>query len=158
MITFALILHVIVALVMILVVLLQTGKGAEMGATFGGTSKTLFGPRGAGGPLAKVTVVAAVLFMLTSLFLTYASKHTGGSLLQQATQKGPAMEKSTPAQPGRPMLPFGQDKKSADTGEESGETEGARGGEAHPAPQPETGGEAETPESPPVEGIPPGGN
>ncbi len=68
--TIVYIIHTIVSLMLIIIVLLQAGKGAEMGAAFGGASKTVFGPRGAAGPLAKITVGAAVIFMLTSIYLT----------------------------------------------------------------------------------------
>jgi len=147
--TFVLILHVLVALVMILVVLLQAGKGAEMGAAFGGTSKTLFGPRGAAGPLAKVTAVAAVLFMLTSLYLTWASKHTGGSLLKHVTGERPAAEKTT-----QPASPLTGEKQPADTGAGGrGVEKNVPGGQAAPVPGPGS----ETPEGTPVEETPPGG-
>lgn len=63
--------HVLVCIFLILIVLLQTGKGAEIGAAFGGSSQTLFGPRGAGTLLSKLTVVAAVVFMVTSISLSY---------------------------------------------------------------------------------------
>lgn len=66
-------LHIIVAVFLILVVLLQTGKGAEMGAAFGGASQTLFGGGGPAGFMAKLTTSAAVLFMITSLSLAYFS-------------------------------------------------------------------------------------
>ncbi|TNF49292.1 preprotein translocase subunit SecG [bacterium] len=67
------ILHIIVAVFLILVVLLQTGKGAEMGAAFGGASQTVFGGSGPAGFMAKLTTTAAVVFMLTSLSLAYVS-------------------------------------------------------------------------------------
>jgi preprotein translocase subunit SecG len=67
------ILHIAVAVFLILVVLLQTGKGAEMGAAFGGSSQTLFGSGGPAGFMAKLTTAAAVCFMLTSLGLAYLS-------------------------------------------------------------------------------------
>ena len=67
------ILHIAVAVFLILVVLLQTGKGAEMGAAFGGSSQTLFGGGGPAGFMAKLTTAAAVGFMLTSLGLAYVS-------------------------------------------------------------------------------------
>jgi len=54
-------------------VLLQQGKGASMGAVFGGSSSTIFGSSGAGNFLTRLTTAAAVIFMLTSLTLTYAS-------------------------------------------------------------------------------------
>ncbi|UCF32207.1 MAG: preprotein translocase subunit SecG [bacterium] len=67
------ILHILVAVFLILVVLLQTGKGAEMGAAFGGASQTVFGGGGPAGFMAKLTTTAAVVFMLTSLGLAYLS-------------------------------------------------------------------------------------
>jgi preprotein translocase subunit SecG len=67
------IIHIIVAVFLIMVVLFQTGKGAEMGAAFGGSSQTLFGGGGPAGFLAKLTTAAAVGFMLTSLTLAYLS-------------------------------------------------------------------------------------
>jgi len=67
------ILHIIVAVSLIMIVLFQTGKGAEMGAAFGGSSQTLFGGGGPAGFMAKLTTAAAVGFMLTSLTLAYLS-------------------------------------------------------------------------------------
>jgi preprotein translocase subunit SecG len=67
------ILHVICCLFLIGVVLLQQGKGADMGAVFGGSSSTIFGSGGAGNFLTRLTTGAAIVFMLTSLTLTYAS-------------------------------------------------------------------------------------
>jgi preprotein translocase subunit SecG len=59
-----------------MIVLLQTGKGADMGAAFGGgASQTLFGSTGASTFLSKATTVAAIVFMLTSLALAYISSH-----------------------------------------------------------------------------------
>jgi preprotein translocase subunit SecG len=62
-------LHVIVSAILIGMVLLQKGKGADIGAAFGGASQTVFGPRGAQSFLAKLTTGAAILFMFTSLGL-----------------------------------------------------------------------------------------
>src|SRR5574341_2602093 len=72
--TLAVIIHVIVCFLMIGAILLQAGKGAEMGAAFGGSSQTVFGSRGPGTFLSKVTVGAAIIFMLTSLGLAILSK------------------------------------------------------------------------------------
>ena len=70
--TFLLVIHVMVCLVLILVVLLQRGKGSDMGAALGGGgSNTVFGGRGAGNFLTKLTTAAAIGFMLTSLSLSY---------------------------------------------------------------------------------------
>ena len=72
-------LHVIVALILILVVLLQTGKRADLAGAFGGGgSQTAFGTRGAATFLSKLTTTAAVLFMLTSLGLTLISARSQG--------------------------------------------------------------------------------
>ena len=66
------VLHVIVCVFLIAVVLLQRGKGAEMGAVFGGgASSTVFGSRGAGNFLTLLTKICAAVFMLTSLSLSY---------------------------------------------------------------------------------------
>ncbi|MFZ5876817.1 MAG: preprotein translocase subunit SecG [Nitrospirota bacterium] len=67
------IVHVLVCLIMIGVILLQAGKGAEVGAAFGGSSQTIFGSRGATTFLSKLTIGAASLFMLTSLSLSILS-------------------------------------------------------------------------------------
>ena len=73
--------HVLACFFLVLVVLLQTGKGADVGAVFGGSSQTIFGSSGAGNFLTKTTTGIAVLFMLTSLFLSYgASRQTTESL------------------------------------------------------------------------------
>ena len=68
------VIHVIVCIALIMIVLLQTGKGADMGAAFGGgSSQTLFGSTGASTFLSKATTVAAIVFMLTSLILAYVA-------------------------------------------------------------------------------------
>lgn len=72
--TLAVIVHVFVCFLMIAAILLQAGKGAEIGAAFGGSSQTVFGSRGPGTFLSKVTVAAAIVFMLTSLGLAVLSK------------------------------------------------------------------------------------
>jgi preprotein translocase subunit SecG len=96
--TLLIIIHVIVSLFLIAVVLLQSGKGAELGAAFGGgSSHTLFGSRGAATFLNKMTTVAAVVFMLTSLTLAVVTSR-GGSVVK----KTPVTEgtKSAPAPSG----------------------------------------------------------
>ena len=73
------IVHILVAFIMVGVILLQSGKGAEIGAAFGGSSQTVFGSRGAGTFLSKMTAVAATIFMLTSLSLAILSKRLNNS-------------------------------------------------------------------------------
>jgi preprotein translocase subunit SecG len=71
---FLLAVHILVCLFLIVVVLVQGGKGAELGSAFGsGASQTLFGPRGAATVLTKITTIMAVVFMITSLGLTIIS-------------------------------------------------------------------------------------
>jgi preprotein translocase subunit SecG len=67
------IVHIVACFFLIGVVLLQTGKGAEIGAVFGGSSQTVFGSSGAGNLLTKLTTGTAILFMVTSLGLTWLS-------------------------------------------------------------------------------------
>jgi preprotein translocase subunit SecG len=87
--------HVIVCIALIMIVLLQTGKGADMGAAFGGgASQTLFGSSGASTFLSKATTIAAIIFMVTSLFLAYFSGHKTGSSVLSDT-KPPAEESRT---------------------------------------------------------------
>ena len=70
--TFLYVLHFLVCFVLILVVLLQRGKGSDIGAALGGGgSNTVFGARGAGNFLSKVTTASAIIFMGTSLSLAY---------------------------------------------------------------------------------------
>lgn len=73
------ILHVIISLFLIGVVLLQTGKSADLAGAFGGQgSQTAFGPRGAANLLTKLTTYAAILFMFTSVGLTVVLSRTAG--------------------------------------------------------------------------------
>lgn len=72
--TVIVIIHVLVSIVMIGSVLLQVGKGASIGSTFGSTSsQTIFGSAGPATLLTKVTTACAIIFMLTSLYLTVLS-------------------------------------------------------------------------------------
>ncbi len=71
-----LIFHIVIATILIGLVLIQRGKGADMGAAFGsGASQTVFGSRGSGGFLFKVTIFLAALFFATSVALTYLAGH-----------------------------------------------------------------------------------
>jgi len=74
------VLHVIISLFLIGVVLLQTGKSADLAGAFGGQgSQTAFGPRGAANLLTKLTAYAAILFMFTSVGLTIVLSRTASS-------------------------------------------------------------------------------
>ena len=77
--TFLMTLHILTCLSLIVVVLLQRGKGADMGAAFGGGgANTVFGARGAGNFLTRITTGAAVIFMVTSLSLSYIATQDAG--------------------------------------------------------------------------------
>jgi preprotein translocase subunit SecG len=68
--------HILVCVLLIMIVLLQSGKGAEMGVSLGGgSSQTLFGASGPASFLTKITTAVAVIFMLTSLTLAYMASH-----------------------------------------------------------------------------------
>jgi preprotein translocase subunit SecG len=92
------ILHIIVCLALICIVLLQHGKGAGIGAAFGGSSQTVFGSTGAAPFLAKLTAAAAILFMVTSLALTFFTKQKDKSIMQDAGKK-PAVQQTAPVKP-----------------------------------------------------------
>ena len=78
------IIHIFVSLFLIVIVLLQHGKGASMGAAFGGSSQTVFGTEGPLPLLNKITTWAAIVFMLTSISLAYMSTRVGdGSVMKE---------------------------------------------------------------------------
>ncbi len=91
------ILHVIVSLGLILVVLLQTGKGAEVGAVFGGSSATIFGSSGAGNFLTRLTTAMAIVFMATSLMLGYVTARKPAATIFD--NRTPAAESPAPQSP-----------------------------------------------------------
>ena len=105
------ILHIAVCIILILVVLLQAGKGANMGAVFGGSSQTVFGSSGPGSFLGKMTTVVATVFMLTSLALSYAATHKASPVIEKAPQ---AQQQTAPAEkaplPPEQNAPAGQQK------------------------------------------------
>ena len=96
--------HVMACLFLIVVVLLQTGKGADMGAVFGGGSQTLFGSGGAGNFLTKLTTGTAIAFMLTSLILTYGQSRSNSSNLLRRLP-APAAAAPAAAVPATPAAP-----------------------------------------------------
>jgi len=92
------VLHVIVCLFLVIVVLLQSGKAADLAGAFGGMgSQTAFGPRGAATILSKATTIAAALFMVTSLSLSVMyTRAGGGSVGSSVLDKAPATTQSAP--------------------------------------------------------------
>ena len=99
-----LIVHVIVCLFLIVVVLLQSGKAADLAGAFGGMgSQTAFGPRGSATLLSKATTISAILFMVTSLSLSILATRNAGlgtSVLESAPKSQTAPKTApVPAQP-----------------------------------------------------------
>lgn len=116
--TLAVVIHIIVCFLMIAAILLQAGKGAEMGAAFGGSSQTVFGSRGPGTFLSKLTIGAAVIFMLTSLSLALLSKERTFSstvidLNKKETSTAPTSQPAAPLSQGTP--PTGEGASPAPT-------------------------------------------
>ncbi len=91
-------LHVIVSLALIAIVLLQTGKGATLGAAFGGASQTVFGSRGPASFLHKLTTAAAVIFMLTSLGLTIYTVRANRASIVTTQSQSPAPPPPNPSE------------------------------------------------------------
>ena len=103
MITFLLTVHVIVSIALIIIVLLQAGKGAEAGASFGGgASQTVFGASGGRTFMSKLTTMVAAVFMLTSMSLTYFYGKPGSDSMMpdqvQVTQPQKAQNAAAPTQ------------------------------------------------------------
>ena len=106
------ILHVLVSLFLIGVVLIQSGKGAEMGASFGtASSHTIFGSRGPGSFLGKMTTGAAIIFMVTSFSLAFIGKKgIRGSSVMPAHTEAPVVTTTDlpePAAESAPSAPSG---------------------------------------------------
>ena len=128
---FVTVVHFIVALVLIGVVLLQTGKRADLAGAFGGGgSQTALGTRGAATFLSKMTTFAAVLFMCTSLSLSILSSSSSGESGSVLDRTSAPVEESTapggseqaPAEPaGLPPLDGGESDAGAET--DTSETE-----------------------------------
>ena len=104
--TLLLVLHIFVCLFLIFIVLIQGGKGADMGAAFGGgSSQTVFGGRGAATFLSKLTTGVAVVFMLTSLLLAIVSVRSGSIVRAQPPGPASSVPFEVPQQPLAPTEP-----------------------------------------------------
>ena len=121
-----LVIHVIIATAIIALVLLQHGKGADMGASFGsGSSGSLFGASGSANFLSRTTAVLATVFFASSLVLTYVYAHKSApkgvldSVLKSAPATPAGEAKDVPT--GTPAIPTGQPAAPADAGTKPGE-------------------------------------
>ncbi len=109
--------HILVAIAIIGLVLMQHGKGADMGAAFGsGASGSLFGATGSANFLSRTTGVLAAVFFLTSLGLAYigsSKPKTTGSVMQEAVQSQPVSQPNS-AGVETPQSPVGEGSKAKD--------------------------------------------
>lgn len=97
--TMLIVFHVIVGLLLIGVVLIQRGQGADMGVSFGGGgAQTLFGSRGSGSFLGKLTGGLAATFMITSMTLAFFSQQDSGSVVERTITQ-PVQTEGAPAEP-----------------------------------------------------------
>ncbi len=143
--TLILAVHIVVCIALIMIILLQTGKGADIGAVFGGgSSQTVFGSTGATPFLSKLTIAAAVIFMVTSIVLTYFSGQTAAipkesSIMDYQGSEAPAGEPTE--SPGTPPANTGGAKPEAGPG--AGGSQAPAGAPSAPAsslPSPGAGG------------------
>ena len=109
--------HVAACLFLIVVVLLQTGKGADMGAVFGGGSQTLFGASGAGNFLTKLTTATFITFLATSLILTWGQTRSSTSRLLEQLPPPVATAPATPQGGAEPAPPAAPQSDTAPPGE-----------------------------------------
>jgi preprotein translocase subunit SecG len=96
--TLLIVVHILVSLFLIAIVLLQHGKGADIGATFGGSGQSVFGSEGPVPLLNKITTFSAIVFMGTSISLAYISAHesTGSIMTEIPAQETAPVEKEAP--------------------------------------------------------------
>jgi preprotein translocase subunit SecG len=104
--TFITIIHIVVSVFLILVILLQAGKGGGMGGAFGGAgSQTVFGGRGAQTFLGKLTSGAAVIFMITSVALSHVASRSSSAVSREAAPAGGPVQ-TAPAPVTAPTVPI----------------------------------------------------
>ncbi|MCF6187187.1 MAG: preprotein translocase subunit SecG [Desulfobulbaceae bacterium] len=124
--TLLIIIHVLVCIFLIGIVLLQHGKGADIGATFGGSSQSLFGSEGPLPLLNKITTLSAIVFMGTSISLAYLSANKSTSTVMSDLTAKPAVEQTVPAAATEPItvpLPSGDAAQPVAVPGETGKTE-----------------------------------
>ncbi len=107
MLTLLTIIHVIVCVFLIVIVLLQHGKGADMGASFGGGSgKTVFGTEGPLPLLNKITTASAIIFMFTSVCLAYYSTNVSKSSVMKSLKVSTPIQKKVEVGPTQVEVPM----------------------------------------------------
>jgi preprotein translocase subunit SecG len=107
MVTILTIIHIMVCIFLVSIVLLQHGKGADIGATFGGGGESLFGTEGPVPIMNKITTAVAVLFMVTSISLAYLSAHsTTSSVMGGYSMPAPVEQAAPIAEPLPEKIPM----------------------------------------------------
>lgn len=119
--------HFIVAIFLIAVILLQSGKGGDIGAAFGaGGSQSLFGARGAATLLSKLTTIGAIVFLLTSLSLATISKFkaqgTGSLIEDELSAPAPKLEDADDAKQEEPLSDESKEDKPVDESEQDADS------------------------------------
>lgn len=137
--TVIIVLHIIVCIALVMTVLLQTGKGASLGAAFGGSTQTVFGATGGAGFFEKMTTAVAIVFMVTSLSLTYLSAKRGGETI---VQQPAAQEQKAPAQAQQAAPEAAQSAASSAAAPETPAPATEAPTSSAPAPAAPAGGEA----------------
>ena len=138
--------HLSACIALIAIVLLQTGKGAEMGAAFGGASQTLFGGSGGGSFMSKLTTGAAIVFMITCLMLSFMYRpgvRAGRSVMTDIPVEHP---QTPPVQP-QPVIPEARPVQPEAAGPASQPPAAAQ--KAAETPQPATKAKPPAKEQPP---------
>lgn len=110
------IVHVVVCFFLVVIVLLQHGKGADIGATFGG-GNTVFGSEGPVPLLNKITTAAAIIFMITSISLAYLSAKSGTRSVMQNAPLSKALPAEPPLETGPVKVPMPVGNPTGDTGQ-----------------------------------------
>ena len=132
MITFLTVIHITTIVFLVIAVLLQSGKGAEVSATFGGSSQTVFGSSGGANFFQKLTYTLAAIFMVTSLALTILPSRVKKSVFEGYTPP-PAPATTEPAKPTDPTAPTAENAAPAAAAKEAVKEEKAAPAAAAPA-------------------------
>lgn len=128
-------LHVLVCVILILVVLLQSGKGADLAGAFGGgATQTAFGSRGPASFLSKLTTGAAILFMVTCLGLSLTGTKQQTTSIMDGTKSVQVPAKSAPAAKSQTATPVPTSEQIKRMQEEAEAKQGAAGAQSQPPP------------------------
>ncbi len=165
--TFLTVLHVVVCIFLMLVVLLQAGRGGGIGLAFGGSggSQSVFGSSGGANFLTKMTAICAIIFFANSLALAYLSSQSDSRRLQRIAEHKAQQKKSEEAASAKLLQDIekqradkakAEENKSENPPAEGAGEESAGGGAAAPAGEPSRGTEGKGPAMPSLKLTPPG--